>query len=634
MRSRFVYGLILKAMWIAFAWAGEPEWPPIMGSNELVHLERALHNLNMTRVDLGFAKDVGKPRWALSWIRRLLAEPLGLSGEADALLAAVGPLDGETLRTWIGRALELPVCPPYAPSDKVLLLQPGLLPARLRKSVEGFCAKAVAACGLIQEACVALSPEERREAAVGFLAETFMAEDDPDVRRLLEHRYGVERVQRAIRESQVVDPEPAAQRVLAFRERIRLEYLLAAAGQLHATARAVQADAHALTEWPAHPLRIPTELGDVWVGSTNADLYTQPALLILEPGGNDRYTESAGAADGLAGQGLAVVVDLGGDDTYARTDPCGTATALFGVAVVIEVNGNDTYRSRWMGQGSGILGVGWLQDEAGNDFYQARAMGQGAGYMGIGILQDITGNDTYDIGLMGQGFAGVYGIGLLCDHAGNDRYHAGRAMPDHERHEDRYLSLAQGFSIGMRPFAGGGVGALVDLAGNDAYEADVFAQGVSYWYSVGMLLDLSGHDTYRVFHYGQGAGIHLSLGLLADGKGNDRYDGAFLVQGQAHDYGVGLLVDGDGQDTYAADECAQGQGLFNSLGILLDRAGNDTYGARQADRAQGIGHHGDTREYGSLGLLLDLDGADRYACAARDGCRLARPHVGIVYDVP
>ena len=31
------------------------------------------------------------------------------------------------------------------------------------------------------------------------------------------------------------------------------------------------------------------------------------------------------------------------------------------------------------------------------------------------------------------------------------------------------MSLSQGFSMGMRPFAGGGVAALVDVAGNDAY---------------------------------------------------------------------------------------------------------------------------------------------------------------------
>jgi hypothetical protein len=188
-------------------------------------------------------------------------------------------------------------------------------------------------------------------------------------------------------------------------------------------------------------------------------------------------------------------------------------------------------------------------------------------------------------------------------------------------------------SMGVRPFAGGGYGVLIDRSGNDAYIADVFGQGVSYWYSVGMLLDGAGNDTYDVHHYGQGSGIHMSVGLLADYGGQDRYGGHILTQGNAHDYGVGMLVDHDGDDTYTADHHAQGRALNNGFAVLFDRAGDDAYFGRQPGRCQGVGNDGGKREYGSIAVLMDLAGRDRYTCGAHDGTRMLRPDFGVVYDV-
>jgi hypothetical protein len=226
----------------------------------------------------------------------------------------------------------------------------------------------------------------------------------------------------------------------------------------------------------------------------------------------------------------------------------------------------------------------------------------------------------------------VRGAGWLIDRAGHDRYLAGNRERDWGRHADRFLSLAQAFSIGLRPFAGGGFAALVDLGGNDTYVADVYGQGVSYWYSAAFLIDADGNDTYRMFHYGQGSGIHLSLGLLSDEAGDDSYTGSILAQGNAHDYAVGLLIDRAGNDTYTADSYSQGRGLYNALGVLIEGGGDDVYSARHTNECQGLGHDGGPREYGSLGLLLDEGGHDEYACGAAGACATLRPWYGVVWD--
>ena len=94
---------------------------------------------------------------------------------------------------------------------------------------------------------------------------------------------------------------------------------------------------------------------------------------------------------------------------------------------------------------------------------------------------------------------------------------------------------ALGFAIGARPRAGGGIGVLYDRSGNDFYNAEIYAQGTSYWYSLGMLIDERGQDIYNATQYAQGAGVHLSIGYLCDGAGDDSYHSRFGPgQGGAH----------------------------------------------------------------------------------------------------
>jgi len=248
------------------------------------------------------------------------------------------------------------------------------------------------------------------------------------------------------------------------------------------------------------------------------------------------------------------------------------------------------------------------------------------------LLRDQAGDDRYEVGAYGQGFSGVRGWGLLFDRGGHDVYLAGNRIQDFERDEPRFFSFAQGFSIGMRPHAGGGVAALVDLAGNDTYLGDIYAQGVSYYYAAGFLLDGAGNDRYDLHQYGQGCGIHLSLGLLADADGQDTYTGAILAQGAAHDYAVGMLFDHAGHDQYTADHHAQGRALNNAFALLVDRAGDDRYFGRDRQGTQGIGNEGGFRDYGSLALLVDLAGDDTYSGGFSNRAVTLRPLYGVVYD--
>jgi hypothetical protein len=608
---------------------------PVWGTNEAFHVQAALDELNMAPADAGFFKDVGKPRLALAGLRRLLGEPLAVPGWAGQVRD--GAIAWPAASSWAFAAslLELE---PAGPEEQAGAFPEPVWPAAvspdLRPALTAFCRQAARAAGRLERAFGRVARGRRQEAAAFLLAGALRADDDPAAREAL-LGLGLEpaQLEEAIRLGRAVDPAPAADRFLALLADLRLNEALAAGACFHAAVHDLAQAVSAISEWPEAPVAVPTPWGAIVIGSLQDDRYREPALLILEPGGADRYHGRAGSADGTRDQPLAAILDLVGNDRYEGDALLGPGSALFGVCAILDLAGDDHHAAAWLGQAAALFGTAFLEDRTGCDSYRARALAQAAALAGLAVLDEGAGNDVYDVGCQGQAYADVQGVAWLVDRAGHDRYSAGRVFPDAERHDDRFLSLAQGCAMGWRPFAGGGVAMLADLAGNDRYEADVFGQGVGTWYAAGLLFDLGGHDRYQVFHYGQGSGIHLGLGLLADASGDDRYDGSLLAQGNAHDYSVGLLLDASGNDLYTADQLAQGWGMNNAFGLLLDGAGHDAYLVRQPDQAQGMGNDGGTREYGSLGLLLDLAGRDRYACGARDGARLRRPDFGIVYDV-
>lgn len=601
---------------------------------EYQHLGAALDAMNLTEADLGFAKDVGEPRLCLGWIRAALQDPYALTRAARELQDTAAA--GEAAPWWVtaGALLELGKTPEAeAAAASEADTWEGLDP-KLAESLSRFMQSARQANRLLDRAYATLSREDMSRLAASTLAGSFNAEDDEWTRAALADAGVAEGdVKAAIDEGHELDATPSATRYLDLVEKIDRTALIEACHVFHRAVMDLAAAARGVEKWPDGNVLLVTDLGKVRVSSVGDDTFSDRALLILAPGGHNTYLAAAGAANALRDQRLSAIIDLGGNDTYRSTGLIGAGAALFGVSVVVDAAGDDTWRAAYMGQGAGVFGAGWVEEGGGEDDYEARALAQGAAVAGVGALMDRGGHDVYDVGLQGQAFAGLHGMALLVDDAGNDRYLAGGREPDHERNQDRYLSLAQGFSIGLRPFAGGGVAALIDRAGNDTYVADVYGQGVGYYYSAGLLLDGGGNDTYSAYQYAQGAGIHLSLGLLVDEGGHDTYSGGILVQGVAHDFAVGGLIDRGGRDTYLADHDAQGHGMNNALGWLLDSGGDDVYVARDPSNSQGVGNSGGERESGSLGLLLDLGGRDRYTCGATDHLRLQRPLYGVVYDV-
>jgi HEAT repeat protein len=374
-----------------------------------------------------------------------------------------------------------------------------------------------------------------------------------------------------------------------------------------------------------------TPLGKIICGGVGRNVYTNEAFLIIDLGGDDVYSNSAGGANGLVGRPIAIVVDLAGNDQYISRRSFSQGSGVFGIGILVDCGGDDVYEAKHLSQGAGFFGCGLLTDYAGHDKFAADTFVEGAAEFGAGILWQRGGDTTSKATELAQGFGGTSGFGLLLDEDGNDSYLAGGKypcgwLPGH------FFSLSQGFGYGMRPFTGGGIGILCDLHGDDHYVADVYGQGASYWYSTGLLLDGEGNDTYEAYQYCQGAGIHLSNGALIDWSGNDAYTAGHICQGGAHDYSVGMLLDLAGNDRYEGDTTAQGSAINNSFALLLDRSGNDNYIGKDPKQSQAAGHNGDKREYGSIAVLLDLAGDDRYSQGQSNNTVWLKPLYGAGLD--
>lgn len=353
-----------------------------------------------------------------------------------------------------------------------------------------------------------------------------------------------------------------------------------------------------------------TDWGLVVVGGTSDNTYYQDACMIIDLGGDDQYRNRAGGAVGILDHPFAVCIDLGGNDAYVADRPFSQGSALFGAGVLIDCSGDDVYRSYHYGQGAGIFATGLLWDKAGRDLYDAGFCAQGAGHYGVGVLADNGGDDSYRSYCYCQGFSGTWGYGLLAERQGNDLYYAGGRYKHTPLLPREYRSFSQGFSIGVRPDASGGVAFLCDRQGNDFYDSEVFTQGTSYWYSLGMLWDGEGFDHYTAAQYTQGAGIHLSVGALVDEEGNDSYFSRLgPSQGEGHDLAVGVLVDRKGDDGYYASG-GGGIGLTNSVGLFLDCDGNDWYASTESLICHGSSNW--ARGFGGMGVFMDLAGRDWY----------------------
>ena len=391
----------------------------------------------------------------------------------------------------------------------------------------------------------------------------------------------------------------------------------------------------------------PSQWGWIVIGSDDDNVYPADVLdeivVLGDAGGNDVYRGRVASAVGQLHRSLSVLVDLAGNDVYdAGGRSYAVGGAVFGCAALVDLNGDDTYIGATGSLGAGYFGVGALYDGGGADRFEGATLTEGAGAFGVGLLVSMSGtaaperkdverdlaydegiipvprtgslpirydeNDVYVAQLSAQGFASTHGVGLLYDDAGNDIYRAGGRYLHEPLLPNDFQSLSQGFSIGFRPRAAGGVGLLIDEQGNDYYDAEVFAQGAGYWYSLGLLFDGAGNDRYLATQYGQGAGVHLGVGSLWDRGGDDHYVSKNgVVQGTAHDLSVGLLRDESGNDFYAVSG-GQGVSLSNSFALFLDEMGDDLYATFEGSR--GYARFG--RGFSGAAVFLDLEGNDHY----------------------
>ncbi|MGA1194240.1 MAG: hypothetical protein ACO3ZG_07675 [Kiritimatiellia bacterium] len=621
-------------LFVLIALAGRIHAESLFSPQDQALVAEALDALVMTPADAGFEKDVGKPVWALSWVTNTLQDPWRLPEVGDRIFGAAR--EGAPGPLWILACDLLEGSAPPEPGSRKETepREAQNLPPSTPSFLAPFLLSLPAITNQLGIAFRAVSPGNRAYLAAATLHGIFDAEDDEAARAaLLQAGIPGEMLARVEEEGRRLDGTEASLFWLEEAKTIDRGALAEAGRMLQESVSALTDLAAELDAWPDVSQVIETAWGKIVIGTRGDDVHAGPALLVIDPDGDDRYLDGAGAANGLMGHPVSVLVDLAGDDVFDAAALLGAGTALWGVTAIMEAGGDDLYRADYAGQGAAFFGASWFEDRSGDDAYRARAHAQAAATVGYGMLIDDAGNDAYEVGFYGQGFGGVMGWGSLIDREGHDRYLAGNDLPDHDRNPERFLSLAQGFSFGMRPHAGGGVGALVDLEGNDTYMADVYGQAVSYYYAAGFLLDAAGHDTYSMYQYGQGCGIHLSHGLLADLGGNDTYSGFILSQGSAHDYAVGMLLEHGGNDTYTGDHHTQGRALNNAFALLLDRAGNDGYFARQRDGGQGIGNNGGFRDYGSLAVLVDAAGADVYSGGFSNGATTIRPSFGVIHDV-
>lgn len=350
--------------------------------------------------------------------------------------------------------------------------------------------------------------------------------------------------------------------------------------------------------------------GDVRIaiGDAGKNIYNGHFDLIIDIGGDDVYNMSN---EILTGHNFSCIMDFAGNDFYNTYSDFGLAGAVFSTSMIFDKAGNDIYKSRRGSLGAAIGGIGLLYDEAGDDIYEGNSFSQGAACFGIGLLYDKNGNDTYIANTCSQAFGMTQGIGSIIDEKGNDSYLISPRSLDIGRYEDHYVSMCQGYGLGLRPYYAGGIGLLLDCEGNDIYNTDIFGQGGGYWYALGCLIDKKGNDKYNGYQYSQGAGIHLAVGLLQDDEGWDFYQSNGVSQGCGHDYGFGLLFDQKGNDNYSAYSLSQGAGNANGIGMFIDTEGRDGYLNKEPGNCRGYGNP--RREYGSLGIFLDGSGTDFYS---------------------
>jgi hypothetical protein len=350
-----------------------------------------------------------------------------------------------------------------------------------------------------------------------------------------------------------------------------------------------------------------TAAGLIIIGGKGANRYEREAAVLIDLGGNDFYGGYPASAAGK--RSLSIIVDFSGNDEYSATDNFAEGAGLLGTGILLDLAGDDIYHGVAFSQGVGIAGVGILADRGGDDEYFGQEYNQGVGFWGIGLLVDSEGKDSYRSHLFAQGVGGPKGVGLLLDNSGDDFYYATGKEPSSYGTPGIFNGYSQGFGIGLRHHASGGIGILIDSAGHDRFRAGDFSQGGGYYFGLGILRNSgNGDDEYIASHYGQGFSAHSAAGILIDDGGSDHYSGSVgALQGAAWDLGIAALLDRSGNDTYESAGLffSQGAAAHNGFSFFIDSAGKDRYLFKEEKKVPKNTYHGGY----SFSFVID-DGGD------------------------
>ena len=271
------------------------------------------------------------------------------------------------------------------------------------------------------------------------------------------------------------------------------------------------------------------------------------AALLVDGGGRNRFVASSHSQAHAVG-GIAVLASGGGDDAFVAQTYSQASGGPQGVALLIEPGGDDRYtldnaplvrpspqlpdRNTSMGQGAGYGGrgdffdgrslaggIGLLLDLGGNDRYEAQVFAQGVGYYeGLGLLVDDGGSDSFDAAWYAMGAGAHHAAGILLQRGkGNDAYRSSHEV---------VLGSAHDFSVGV----------FVDESGDDDYAVGQLSLGVGHANSTGLFVDGSGDDRYTVASatcralgaayqhaWGNARETLPNLGLFMDLGGMDSY---------------------------------------------------------------------------------------------------------------
>lgn len=368
------------------------------------------------------------------------------------------------------------------------------------------------------------------------------------------------------------------------------------------------------------------------VAGEGPNLHTEDYALLIDRGGNDVYTNSAGTGD-PGGNGLpaSVVLDLAGNDTYASAVPASTgARAVQGAAY--------------------LGGIGFLVDAAGDDTYEATATGssmsaQGAAAGGVGGLADLAGNDEYSATnttdaatdsstftfVHGQGHGVLGGAGLFLDRGGDDSLKI-RSNPKPVRcvtfcsaNNVLHAGKVSAEGLGYGNLGGAGIVALdggTDTANLEAISGPVAPD------EVGPFADTIARA------WGVGFGVNGGAGFAHGGDGANTWQATmetttpidwlepiggdfftigigaqWLGHGMAQTAGLGAITDPAGNDAYLVDVTSTTRRkLTVEDGCGCGRAAAKQHGAQSAAFALARGSGP-----GSVGAIRDASGNDRYS---------------------